>query len=164
MCRRAWLIVHEDTQKSSLVLVGVSSSGFTRSKHENQGRNYADGVKMTGSERGKGMREKDHGTKGTRARRGRGGGPLLLLLLLQASVLNLSSSFRIVAAVNSEVITWSELQHAVGFNAAFAGGARAGESSSGWNARRAHQPPAPYPVSAAAQVRRCHGAGYQRRG
>ncbi len=74
------------------------------------------------------MQEKDHGTKGSGQRRGRGAVLFFFSLFLQASVLQAELVDRIVAAVNSEVITWSDLQHAVGFNAAFAGGARSGKN------------------------------------
>jgi hypothetical protein len=74
------------------------------------------------------MQEKDHGTKGSGQRRGRGAALFFFLLILQASVLQAELVDRIVAAVNSEVITWSDLQHAVGFNAALAGDARSGKN------------------------------------
>ncbi len=52
------------------------------------------------------------------------GAVLVVVLVCQAPVAQAVLIDRVVAAVNNEAITWSDLKHAAGFNEALAGGVR----------------------------------------
>lgn len=56
--------------------------------------------------------------------RGAAGAMLFLVLLLQAFPARAALIDRVVAAVNTDVITWNDLRQAVGFNEAVGGGER----------------------------------------
>ncbi len=76
--------------------------------------------------RGAGQRDRGQGTEARLRTGGAAGAMLFLVLFLQAPPVRAVLVDRVVAAVNTEVITWSDLLQAVGFNEAVGGKERGG--------------------------------------